>query len=279
MDFHFLCSYHISLNLPKRHTIPERACPQRMAESCMSLRSTQRVPRSCIPCSSRKVRCDKAEPCGTCVRRGEQHLCFRETVLIRGEPKTYAGPLLQNIRGCDRVLIQRSWHETQRDATSEALLQEIDRLREEISALRYSHESTPCSSCMTPDSRRSRQSQESDSIEDAFWSSLELKTDILGPQVSNWDDVILPSRALSNHLIAYDRMWNSWVHYAVEYPRFQQQCDDFMDATEGGLPLCDYDPFWKAVYFSLICVRDLLSQVGFDRIVLLTAPGGTPNDG
>jgi hypothetical protein len=61
-----------------------------MSAKPTALRSTQRALRSCIPCSTRKVKCDKAEPCATCVRRGESGLSIRETVLFRGEPKAYA---------------------------------------------------------------------------------------------------------------------------------------------------------------------------------------------
>ncbi len=65
---------------------------------------------------------------------------------------------------------------------------------------------------------------------------------------------MLPSRRLSDKLIAYDEVWNSWVHYALEYPDFQQQCMQFMNSLEDGVLLETVDPFWLAVYFSVLCV-------------------------
>lgn len=53
------------------------------------LRTTQRAPRSCRSCSSRKVKCDKAVPCSTCIKRGEADACVREVVIVRGEVITY----------------------------------------------------------------------------------------------------------------------------------------------------------------------------------------------
>lgn len=161
------------------------------------------------------------------------------------------------------------WHELPRDTSSEqSLLQVISQLQEEISLLRQdARRESAVSSPRTSQARAMRSRwlhhhnnkkrnyhQDRDAIEDALWSSLGGRTDIPRRQVTDLGDVIVPSRALHNHLIAYDRVWNSWVHYAVEYPLFEQQCDDFMDAIQDGLSLRDYDNFWLAVYFSLISV-------------------------
>jgi hypothetical protein len=93
-----------------------------------------------------------------------------------------------------------------------------------------------------------------DSIEDALWSSISSANATVTPTVSQWADIFLPGRSVSTQLIVYDRTWNSWVHYALEYPRFQHECEDFMDAMESGHHLHQYNPFWLAVYFSTLCV-------------------------
>jgi hypothetical protein len=84
--------------------------------SIAPIRTTQRPPRSCIPCSPRKVRCDKSVPCGTCIRRGHPEACNRELVIIRGEVTSYRDfPQL---------------------ATYEELKSENERLRHEIEVIK-----------------------------------------------------------------------------------------------------------------------------------------------
>ncbi|KAG9252434.1 uncharacterized protein F5Z01DRAFT_228025 [Emericellopsis atlantica] len=211
-----------------------------MAANSAPFRSTQRAPRSCIPCSTRKVKCDKSEPCLTCVRRGESASCIRETVLIRGEPK--------------------KWQEsTGNPPQVEDLRRENEQLRDELrkpksGQLSHSTPSTPRGP------RNSHSLENSDSIEDALWDSIRFKAVPSGSTIGSWEEAVLPSRSASDHLIAYDRTWNCWVHYAVEYPQFQQECDAFMDALESGQALESYDHHWKAVYFSVLCAALLMME-------------------
>src|SRR5690349_13533281 len=80
------------------------------------IRSTQRAPRSCVPCSSRKVKCDKSVPCANCIRRGEADTCAREMVLVRGQLTRY--------------------RESPGVPTYEDLKDENERLRKELSIIR-----------------------------------------------------------------------------------------------------------------------------------------------
>jgi hypothetical protein len=45
-------------------------------------RVTQRAPRSCYPCSKRKMRCSKTIPCHHCIRRNITEQCAREAVVL-----------------------------------------------------------------------------------------------------------------------------------------------------------------------------------------------------
>ncbi|RAH51386.1 Zn(II)2Cys6 transcription factor [Aspergillus brunneoviolaceus CBS 621.78] len=49
------------------------------------MRETQRVPRTCIQCARRKVKCSKKIPCDACIRRGESAACAREVVKVHGK--------------------------------------------------------------------------------------------------------------------------------------------------------------------------------------------------
>jgi hypothetical protein len=53
-------------------------------------RVSQRAPRSCQPCSRRKLRCSKQIPCSACVSRGVPDDCCRESVILsKHTSKTY----------------------------------------------------------------------------------------------------------------------------------------------------------------------------------------------
>lgn len=75
-----------------------------------------------------------------------------------------------------------------------------------------------------------------------------------GSTITRLDDILVPHRNTSEQLVAYDKTWHSWVHYATEYPRFQTQHDMFMDANEESPSLIHADMSWIAVYLSVLCV-------------------------
>lgn len=76
-----------------------------------------------------------------------------------------------------------------------------------------------------------------------------------GQRRVRWADVSLPSQEVSARLVDYDERWNSWMHYAVEYPGFHDEHLQFWTSFEAGVGLEDFDPAWLAVYFSIITVR------------------------
>lgn len=62
-----LCSCHMCLAMPQ------------------PMRQTQRVPRTCIQCARRKIKCSKKIPCEECIRRGDTVACKREIVRVHGK--------------------------------------------------------------------------------------------------------------------------------------------------------------------------------------------------
>lgn len=77
--------------------------------------------------------------------------------------------------------------------------------------------------------------------------------------VASFSDIYIPSRETSNALVHYDRQWNSWVHCATEYPRFQEQHDlhfrtIYMDVLNEKIDL-----LWLALYLGVICVSTYYS--------------------
>lgn len=92
-------------------------------------------------------------------------------------------------------------------------------------------------------------------LEAELWQSLSSASTTTHSSIQGWEDIILPSPECSRKLIAFDETWNSWVHYALEYPHFTEECDSFMDRVGEGLRPDEADVSWMAVYFSVLSVR------------------------
>ena len=80
--------------------------------------------------------------------------------------------------------------------------------------------------------------------------------DSSGPVVTSLADIYMPSREISDALIEYDRHWNSWVHCATEYTRFQEQHDLRIEEIAADIQGDNVDLPWLAMYLSVICVSD-----------------------
>lgn len=97
--------------------------------------------------------------------------------------------------------------------------------------------------------------QDEDGLEQDLWNDLTHNSQFVAPLISSWSDIVLPSPACSEYLIDFDETWNSWVHYALEYPRFRRECSAFMAELKNGTPIELMDTPWMAVYFSVLSVR------------------------
>ncbi|KAH7392002.1 hypothetical protein DE146DRAFT_127980 [Phaeosphaeria sp. MPI-PUGE-AT-0046c] len=214
-----------------------------------SIRQTQRVPRSCVSCSARKVKCDKSVPCRTCIRRGKADVCIREMVIVRGEVTTYREapdiPTYEELK-CENERLQ--------GIISSFTAQDI------ITASRSSPKdfTAPVETDSCTLSRGQLLEQDEDGLEQELWDDLTHNSQFVAPMISNWSDIVLPSLACSEHLIDFDEMWNSWVHYALEYPRFRRECSAFMAEIDNGTPIELMNTPWMAVYFSVLSAALLI---------------------
>lgn len=106
------------------------------------------------------------------------------------------------------------------------------------------------------------------------WEKLifsELQPSAAAIQVS-WPNPPLPSRELSSRLLHHDKLWNSWVHYGLQYPRFEHEHESFWDGLETGGSLDDCDPFWLAIYFAVLSTS--LLSIDSDELADLSLPRG-----
>ena len=81
----------------------------------------------------------------------------------------------------------------------------------------------------------------------------------MGSRVASLSDIYIPSRETSNALVHYDRQWNSWVHYATEYPRFQEQHDLHFRTIQMDILNEKIDLLWLAMYLGVISVSTYYS--------------------
>ncbi|KAF6833236.1 hypothetical protein CMUS01_06642 [Colletotrichum musicola] len=202
------------------------------------LRTTQRAPKSCQSCASRKVKCNKSVPCSTCIRRGEAEKCARETVIVRGE-------------------VTRAEYSA-KTTSYQDLMRENERLRSALTA--QTNRSRVHQDIQTGPLRKLRKPQHllecHDVLEEVLFeppSATKRRA-----RIHSWEQIRTPSRRASEGLVAYDEKWNSWVHYALEYPHFHKEHAEFMESIDRGVKLMDYDPAWLSVYFSVITAALLM---------------------
>lgn len=88
----------------------------------------------------------------------------------------------------------------------------------------------------------------------------------------SWPDLLFPSRELSSRLLYHDKLWNSWVHYGLQYPQFDHEHDLFWDEFEKTGSLDGCNPFWLAMYFAVLSTSML--SMGDDELVGVHLPQG-----
>jgi hypothetical protein len=59
------------------------SAPEAEVDRVLRLQRQKRENKACIPCRRRKVRCDRAKPCQTCVRRGHSQICIYDSARTR----------------------------------------------------------------------------------------------------------------------------------------------------------------------------------------------------
>lgn len=144
--------------------------------------------------------------------------------------------------------------------TYEELSRENQRLRREISVFRAERGELPQSNQKPVTLGRIKEFQYSNGLEEQLWQSICTTPETRASStILHWKDIILPNPACSDQLIAYDRIWNSWVHYALEYPHFSNECTVFMGSMEENSSLDKADASWMSVYFSVLSVSPPMS--------------------
>ncbi|RBR19627.1 hypothetical protein FVER53590_25003 [Fusarium verticillioides] len=156
-----------------------------------------------------------------------------------------------------------TWQDGPETPTYQELKEENERLRREITTQKE-HQGHRQSNTLPQAHIPSRYIDDIEytpgGLADGLWESLALESDTSKSPVTDWADVILPNVECSRKLIEFDMTWDSWVHYALEYPHFKDECDTFAESLEAGLALDEADVPWLAVYFSVLSTALLMMK-------------------
>lgn len=217
------------------------------AES-LGIRQTQRVPLSCRECSRRKIKCDKAVPCRPCIERGEEAICKREAVMVKG--KIVANePLRAN-------------------ATLESLAQENLEIRNRVDRLeRLIGRQSPDRAIKNEEALEFKEHRLAGVMEEVAlgigenvrWKGVSLGSnpDSTAPSKDQWYHSVpfetclstIPNRVKSEALVQFFADELYWIDGVVHVPTFLRQHNTFWAKSDRGRV---DDDNWLALYFAVL---------------------------
>lgn len=248
-----------------------------------------RQPVSCTPCRTRKLKCDRQQPCEACVKRGDEDTCHYRTSTVKGTPWA-------SVQGDDRHAAQDRLQRLE-----ELVMQMMSKGENAGSAL-----SGPGSSAtMTiPEEPRPTANEghllvegnQSNYVGSTHWSAIldnihELRSVIVAESVAtedSWEDEELrdpdtlfaaskpPSleRILEQYLpprVQVDRRLSAYfkakylVIPLIHRYQFQRQYEQFWKSPR------DMTPLWVSVLFSILCMSATISQATGTELASPTA--------
>ncbi|PYH47362.1 Zn(II)2Cys6 transcription factor [Aspergillus saccharolyticus JOP 1030-1] len=212
------------------------------------MRETQRVPRSCVQCTRRKVKCSKKIPCDACIRRGETAACMREVVKVHGRVTVAVDEedSDQSESTINSRLAQENASLKTRIRQVESLLQrpELQKLGTDVFRSAPAVERSHSSEKILNDFQRLPFGLLAESSHDG--------PDTLRPR----DDhvlLILPARHWSEVIVRFSLEHLAWVHCALEPFDFTEKHNAFWTQAVATGPHSS-DHGWNAVYLSVLAV-------------------------
>ncbi|RAL05954.1 Zn(II)2Cys6 transcription factor [Aspergillus ibericus CBS 121593] len=212
-----------------------------------SMRQTQRVPRTCIQCARRKIKCSKKIPCDECIRRGDTATCKREVVKVHGKVTVAVDEEAQSDSPDGSSLLRENLSLKTRIRQLESVLSRPEMLKLETDIFRVS-----------PAPERS---ESSDKILNDFQSLpfglLVRASQVSGRIIHPRDDhllPILPDRHWSETIVQFSLTHFAWVHCALEPSDFINEHCDFWDRIIHSRSESPRNHAWIAVYLSVLAV-------------------------
>jgi hypothetical protein len=242
-----------------------------------SIKTSQRISRSCTECGRRKIKCDKKSPCQPCIRRNVAHECKRPITRVRGQLTVYAA---SNDRNAD---IQDNLDELVRERSAlQAQIAELETALALSKPCAHSHVSRADDLAGISTSLKDivpAFEQFDLSIEHDNASSENPEKDIadrLYEPVADPIFLLLPNRDTSTKLSQFSLQTLGWLHCAVNADEFLQEHERFWERVQLGQSLEQTERPWLSLYLALLAVgilyMDLQSIVAMDDIPQFGAP-------
>ncbi|OCF38551.1 hypothetical protein I317_07685 [Kwoniella heveanensis CBS 569] len=257
----------MSAPVSRSGTLASGSSPDSPQSGPARLRRTQRAPTSCIACARRKIKCSRTTPCAQCIGRGEEQKCQRELVLVRGRV-IQGGSAEQsaiNAKSIEELLkenedLRRKVQELEQKITDVA---EVNRspakvthdpsnggapgpVSNELEKMATMMNLLEVGKSRPGDPRELPHGDVSTVHPVCFTSSLiGLKHEV--------DMELLPSRELSERLIAFATITLGWLYPTLPAPTFISEHEEFFRKMHWNGPL-SLGPPWLAFYFSRIAL-------------------------
>jgi hypothetical protein len=233
------------------------------------VRTTQRLPLSCLECSRRKIKCDRSIPCRPCIDRGDDLGCRREEVAVKGE--------LQN-RGTSPG----------KRMTFEELVLQVNQLSDRVKELergtRYAgteeaYGPSRASSPIDVDTTRLPGIMEEAALgigETSRWGEHypqasrqggEAYLGWYGPKTLHSSLAGLPSQSQSRALVNLYEENAAWITGSIHLPTLRREQDTFWIQLETN----SYrDDMWLALYFAVLSVSAFFVDENHASMVNMT---------
>ncbi|GLA97105.1 hypothetical protein AtubIFM61612_008445 [Aspergillus tubingensis] len=229
------------------------------------MRQTQRVPRTCIQCARRKIKCSKKIPCEECIRRGDTVACKREIVRVHGKVTVAVDEETRvDDSDAESSLVRENTSLKTRIRQLESVLSRPETLKLEADIFRLS----PAAG----------NPQSSDKILNDF-QSLPFGLSVEASQVPRStihprDDhllLVLPDRHWSETIVRFSLDHFGWVHCALDASGFMVDHSSFWDHLSHSRLDSPRNHAWIAVYLSVLATgvyfmgEDIICKVRFLR--------------
>lgn len=192
------------------------------------IRRTQRVPRSCFECYSRKVKCSKDIPCVECKNRGIAAECRRESVRVRGHVYNAETP--------------------ESNPSPDSLLEENARLQAQLAKIQADKDFGSGA-----DQGEGAQKRLHDIVEQYETRLFSAVANVQRVRtVTQSAEVTWPSKACSEFVLDHAALWTDWMHATTLAPHFRQEHERAWSRSSGISSLGNENPLWLAIYFGTL---------------------------
>lgn len=239
-------------------------------------RVTQRAPKSCYPCSKRKMRCSKTTPCTACVRRDIPEQCHREAVVLSKTLSDHQ-PNPRRQQKSKSKSVETNDHETFRREEAQAIVCRTVTVSEgsHSNFLNHTSSSPPASvdnnssgnsyearwipTRPTADNTPSQTSESptdghltmeaANTLESLAWGSHRAAVEVYNGRNRAWNIQGSLSNAQESSVLDFHRVHIAWTHNVLHMSTFIRECQNHRQPQQT-LP----EAGWLSLYYAVLSV-------------------------